>query len=92
MKPQNHIGQNIRSLRCKRHISQEDLANITGVTIQAISKWETVKANPDLMLLPKLAEYFGVTIDNLFYASETGILDTENPKNILNKLPDGGMA
>ena len=51
------VGQNIRFLRHKRKVSQEDLAETMGVTVQAISKWETGKANPDLMLLPKLAEY-----------------------------------
>lgn len=35
------IGQNIRSLRRKRQVSQEDLAETMGVTVQAISKWET---------------------------------------------------
>lgn len=80
-----NIGQNIRSLRLKRHISQEELAETTGVTVQAISKWETGKANPDVMLLPKLAEYFGVTIDNLFYTSETGSPDAESTKNLLEQ-------
>ena len=65
-----HVGQNIRSLRRKRQVSQEDLAATIGVTVQAISKWETGKANPDLLLLPKLAEYFGVTIDSLFFINE----------------------
>ncbi len=77
------IGQNIRSLRRKRQVSQEDLAETMGVTVQAISKWETGKANPDLMLLPKLAEYFGVSIDNLFYINgEENILE-ESSANIL---------
>ncbi len=77
------IGQNIRSLRRKHQVSQEDLAETMGVTVQAISKWETGKANPDLMLLPKLAEYFGVSIDNLFYINgEENILE-ENSANIL---------
>ena len=35
------VGKNIRSLRCKRQINQEDLAETMGVTVQAISKWET---------------------------------------------------
>ncbi len=43
------IGQNIRSLCRKRQVSQEDLAETMGVTVQAISKWETGKANPDLI-------------------------------------------
>lgn len=35
------VGQNIRFLRHKRKVSQEDLAETMGVTVQAISKWET---------------------------------------------------
>lgn len=61
------IGKNIRSLRRKRQVSQEDLAETMGVTVQAISKWETGKANPDVMLLSGLAEYFEVSIDDLFF-------------------------
>lgn len=64
------VGKNIRSLRCKRQVSQEDLAETMGVTVQAISKWETGKANPDIMLLPKLAEYFGVTMERLFFVNK----------------------
>ena len=69
------IGKNIRSLRCRRLVSQEDLAQTMGVTVQAISKWETGKANPDLQLLPKLAEYFGVTIDSLFAADAADVFE-----------------
>ncbi len=79
------VGQNIRSLRHKRHVSQEDLAEAMGVTVQAISKWETGKANPDLMLLPKLAEYFEVTIDGLFYINETENMLPENSARILEQ-------
>ena len=79
------IGQNIRALRHKRQVSQEDLAATMGVTVQAISKWETGKANPDLMLLPKLAEYFEVTIDNLFYINEAENMLTEDTARILEQ-------
>lgn len=80
-----HVGQNIRSLRCKRQISQDDLAETMGVTVQAISKWETGKANPDLMLLPKLAEYFGVTIDHLFYVNEAENMLSEKSTRLLEQ-------
>lgn len=65
------IGKNIRALRRRRQVSQEDLAETMSVTVQAVSKWETGKGNPDLELLPRLAEYFGVTIDSLFLIHET---------------------
>lgn len=79
------VGQNIRSLRRKRQASQEDLAETIGVTVQAISKWETGKANPDLMLLPKLAEYFEITIDSLFYINEDENILSEDSANILKQ-------
>lgn len=79
------VGQNIRSLRRKRQVSQEDLALTMGVTVQAISKWETGKANPDLMLLPKLAEYFEVTIDNLFYINEAENMLPEDSAHMLEE-------
>lgn len=82
---QINIGQNIRSLRSKRHISQEELAGAIGITVQAISKWETGKANPDLMLIPELAEYFGVSIDDLFYTDKTGSTHTQNPEVVLKQ-------
>lgn len=81
----SQIGQNIRSLRSKRLVSQEDLAETMGVTVQAISKWETEKANPDLMLLPKLAEYFGVTIDSLFHADGEENLLPEDSEALLEQ-------
>lgn len=79
------VGQNIRSLRHKRQVSQEDLAETMGVTVQAISKWETGKANPDILLLPKLAEYFEVTIDNLFYINEAENMLPEDSAHILEQ-------
>ena len=60
------IGIHIHHLRRHRGIGQGELAETLGVSVQAVSKWETGKANPDLYLLPKIAEYFGVSIDSLF--------------------------
>lgn len=61
-----HLGNGIQSLRKKRSLSQGDVAAKLQISVQAVSKWETGKANPDLFLLPRLAELFGVSIDELF--------------------------
>lgn len=61
-----NIGTVIQQLRRRHRVGQGDLAETLGVSVQAVSKWETGKSNPDLYLLPKLAEYFGVSIDSLF--------------------------
>lgn len=55
---------------------------------QAISKWETGKANPDIMLLPKLAEYFGVTLDHLFFVNEADHLLSEDSARELQHNAD----
>jgi len=60
------IGEKIKELRKAKGISQESLAQALGITFQAISKWETGAAAPDIALLPALASYFGVSIDELF--------------------------
>lgn len=52
--------------RKSKNITQEALAQQLGVTNQAVSKWESEQCCPDVTLLPKLADIFGVTIDELF--------------------------
>lgn len=61
-----NIGMTIKQLRHLHRVGQEELAEALGVSAQAVSKWETGKANPDLGLLPELANYFSVSIDSLF--------------------------
>ena len=60
------IGENIRKLRLKRGITQEQLAAHLQLSYQAVSKWETGVTTPDIALLPRLAAYFEVTVDSLF--------------------------
>ena len=59
------IGNNIRQLRINRGITQEQLAEQMHISGQAVSKWENQTALPDISCLPLLADYFGVTIDEL---------------------------
>ncbi len=63
---QVHIGSKIRELRKERNISQEVLAQFLGVSFQAVSKWEVGTAMPDIMLIPAIASFFGVSTDELF--------------------------
>ena len=59
------LNQTIPSLRTEKGYTQERLAEMLGVTCQAVSKWECGNAYPDITLLPKLAEIFGVSVDYL---------------------------
>ena len=61
-----NIGNKIRELRKQRGITQEQLAKSIGISFQAVSKWENNIALPDITLVPVLASYFGVSMDELF--------------------------
>ncbi len=60
------LGNKIRELRRRDGRTQEALAEALGVTSQAVSRWEGGGSYPDMELLPSIANYFGVTIDELF--------------------------
>ena len=68
---QENIGANIARLRREHNMKQDELAEMLDVTPQAVSKWENGASMPDISLLPKLANIFGVTIDDLFGADRT---------------------
>ena len=60
------MGKEIRRLRESRGITQEALAEALNVTPQSVSKWERGTSMPDVQMLPQIAVYFGVSIDQLF--------------------------
>lgn len=60
------LGTKIRQLRHRDGRTQEMLAEVLGVTSQAVSRWESGGSYPDMNLIPSIANYFGVTIDELF--------------------------
>ena len=61
----NYFGENIRSLRKQREMTQEALADFLGVSFQAVSKWERGESYPDIELLPVIADFFEVSTDYL---------------------------
>lgn len=60
------LGNNIRQLRRRNKRTQESLAEALGVTSQAVSRWESGGCYPDMNLIPSIANFFGVSIDELF--------------------------
>lgn len=59
------IGKNIKRMRRERELTQEEVAAHLGISFQAISKWERGDGYPDITMLPAIANYFGVTVDEL---------------------------
>ena len=60
-----NIGETIINMRKEKALTQEQLAEIFGVSDAAVSKWETGAAYPDITLLPKIAEFFDISVDRL---------------------------
>lgn len=85
MKP---ISDKIRTLRRAKGLTQEQLAEVLFVTAQSVSKWENGLSAPDLTLLPIIARFFGITIDELFGYR----LDALNRRErFIRFLADNGM-
>ena len=64
------IGEKIRKYRKEKEISQETLAERLGVTFQAISRWERGEGYPDIAMLPIIAGFFNISVDELLGVSE----------------------
>lgn len=60
-----NFAENLVNLRHEKGVTQEALADFVGVTKASVSKWETKQSLPDVLLLPQLAVYFGISVDAL---------------------------
>ena len=81
------IGQRIREIRCDKHLTQEYLANATGVNVSHISNIETNKVKVSLTLLVQICNALDVTMDYLLeneYHRPTSIIE----KELLNTIKD----
>ena len=83
------LGEKIKNLRRERDMTQEQLAEVLGVSYQAISKWETNATLPDVTLFPIIAQYFNVTTDELFGMAE--LRDEARLEEATKRLFENGM-
>lgn len=60
-----YLGENIKRLRKENEITQEKLAEFLGVTFQSVSNWERGESYPDITMLPEIAAFFKVSVDEL---------------------------
>lgn len=51
------IGKNLKRLRREKNITQDQLADILGVSYQSVSRWETGLCYPDIELLPTISDF-----------------------------------
>lgn len=60
-----NIGKTIKSMRKEREITQEEFAEVMGVSCQSISRWENDSCYPDIEMIPTIAAFFGISVDHL---------------------------
>ena len=77
------FADNLKSIRQERHISQEELAEIIGVSRQAVSKWEQGSGYPEMEKLLVLSKEINVSLDYLMLGE---IKSTENNKTLSNNV------
>ena len=80
------MGKEIRRLRAARGLTQEALASALNVTAQTVSKWECGTSVPDVQMLPEIAVFFGITIDQLF-----AMTPEQQLERIENRIFDHGL-
>ena len=81
------VYKNLKNLRKKNHLTQQELADMLGVTRQAYSNYETGKRGLDIKFLIKISDYYHVTLDQLVKTpieiySKTGKIGLE-PCNLI---------
>ena len=79
-----YIGENLKVLRKKEDMTQEDVAEVLGVSPQSVSKWERGDTYPDITLLPSLANLFNTSVDSLI-----GMEKINDDKAIANAFLEG---
>lgn len=84
------IGEKIREARKVQNLSQEDLAGEIGISVQAVSKWECGQSCPDIMHLPHIADYLGVSLDDLLRQETSEFVRPQRLEKI--ELPDDGKV
>lgn len=64
------FGKKLKELRLAKDVTQDELAQHLRISPQAISKWERETGYPDIMMLPRIAAFFDVSVDELLGTGE----------------------
>ena len=73
-----YIAENLKSLRKGKDLTQEEVAEILGVSPQSVSKWERGDTYPDITLLPALANFYATSVDALIGMGKINDTQTRN--------------
>lgn len=81
-----NIGERLLKLRKQKGLSQEEIANIIGVSRQTISKWETGESNPDFDKIVPLCDLYNISTDELIRGESKSNVESDNTKADISDL------
>ena len=87
-KMNNNFAENLKKIRKENNLSQEELAESLGVSRQAISKWESKAAYPEMDKIIFLCDKFNLNIDDLLHKDIREVKSEEDAKRKLNNYID----
>ncbi|WP_338749864.1 helix-turn-helix transcriptional regulator [Bacillus sp. FJAT-52991] len=73
----------LKSLRLSKKLTQQNMADLLGITRQGYGKYESAQSEPDNETLQKIADYFDVTTDYLLGRSDNPTTQTDDEKEML---------
>ncbi len=77
------VGKNLKNIRKKNNLTQDELAEKLSVTRQAVSNWENGKTEPDIETLTNISQIFDISIDELVDGIPKGIKELRGKKSHL---------
>ena len=88
----NKFSENLKKIRKDNNLSQEQLADELGVSRQAISKWESAAAYPEMDKIITLCDRFNLNIDDLLHKDIREVKGEEESKKNINKYVDDFLS
>ena len=82
------LGNMLKKLRAKHAMSQKELADLLGITQQAVAKWEAEKSEPDSATLVKIAEIFEISVDELLGRDPFETIAAHRTDDPTDELPE----
>jgi len=85
---QTKIGAFLKELRKEKGLTQEQLAETTGVSSRTVSRWETGSNMPDISLLVELADFYEVDLRELINGERKSEMIVEETRDVLAEVAE----
>ena len=85
------IGTNLLNIRTRKGETQEQVADSIGISYVSLSRYETGQRMPKMNILARLADHFGVTVDELLGRDSTEERQNSTPRTIEARIVSAGM-